>query len=197
MTYDRIYRHAECLRTEMEQFAHELDRIVLSSGHSNDPALFIERHMSTELEYDLVYQDAAGNIIGIQIAAEDGSSVMLSSRTSAVGITSHIYAGHILGGTGILPRGTVVVACSCLEGPFIEKGTRLLVEESLPRLGITVDAAILAEPSPALASTIPVIGGGQGRDKQAATLEVAVKSPDLAEATSSTAALAYRYLLTR
>ncbi len=197
MTYDRIYRHAECLRTEMEQFAHELDRIVLSSGHGEDPAIFIERHMSTELDYDLVYQDAAGNIIGIQVGAEDGSSVMLRSHTGAVGITSHIYAGHILGGTGILPRGTVVVACSCHEGSLIEKGTRFLVEESLPRLGITVDAAILAEQSPALASNIPVIGRGPEHDKQTAALAVALKPQGLVESTSSTAALAYRYLLTR
>lgn len=157
MPYDRIQRHADCLKAELAHFAHEFDEITRLSGHGIDPSSYIEQHISSKLAYDLVFHDAAGNIIGIQVGADDGSSVLLRSHAvpgnGSSGITSQIYAGHILGGNGMLQQGTVIVACFCLEDGHLERGTRYLIEESLPRLGIEPGIALLAEPSHSIVST--------------------------------------------
>jgi hypothetical protein len=204
MPLDTMHRHTRSLIADMKRFELDLEEIIRYCGCGEEPACLIERHMSSELDYDLVFRDAAGNVIGIQVGAEEGPSVLMKTNTGFApeiisGIAAQVYAGHILGGRGILRAGTVIAACSCAEGPSLEKAARVLFEDSLPRLGIGPGLAIITAPSDGCVSA------GKGRDWRVLDAGICgpgpcgntANAPCLEDAVFAMAALAYRYLLSR
>lgn len=192
--FERIRECAGQLKPELARFTERLLAIADPASGREDAGPFIERHMSYELDYDLVFQDPAGNIVGVLVGAEDGMAVLLRSsiaddsrwieapaefdslsgitRKNSIswpshaagmcGFASQLYAGQILAASGMLLRGTIVVSCSCAGRSGTGRDTRILLENTLPGLGIDPDLAVLAEPT----SLIPM--GKTGRWAQKA-----------------------------
>jgi hypothetical protein len=201
--YYRIHEIAERLGPQIALFAREIAAAAGAAGPGEGTGRLIERHMASGLSYDLVFHDAAGNIVGVLVGADEGSAVLLRSSAATGGTTragsqmrgpgipdaiaSHVYAGHILGDSGMLRRGTVVVACSCAEGTLHEEATRLLMEDTLPGLGIVPGIEIPAE-----GASIP--GGVENGEPDPPYPDPLLEIDDLVKATAAAAILAYRFL---
>ncbi|HER43365.1 MAG TPA: hypothetical protein ENO08_02770 [Candidatus Eisenbacteria bacterium] len=193
--YERIREIAGRLGPQMALFAREIAAAAGTAGHGEGPGGLIERHMASMLSYDLVFHDPAGNIIGVLVGADEGFTVLLRSSAAPGGtgragstvpgpgiadtIASHVYAGHILGDGGMLRRGTVVVACSCAGEALHDEAGRLLMEDTLPGLGIFPGITILE---------------GAGDDGPAGPEGDPVETDRLVKAASEDAILAYRLL---
>ena len=151
MVLEAIHRDAVYLRPGMEELEKRLGHMIRSGGCLEDIACLLEKHMSLELDYDLVFRDTPGNLIGIQVGAEEGPTVILRSRAdlaagSVPSIVAHVDSGHILGSCSGMWRGMVVTACCFDEEEPSERADRELIEHSLSRLGI--DTGPVLAPSP-------------------------------------------------
>lgn len=129
-----------------------------------------------ELQYDHVFRDGAGNVIGILVGSDPGPTVLLNSHMDTVecgegsddpmsgriqegrmygigaadcksGLAAQAFAGHILARSGLPVHGDIVVAGTVAEENGCSVGSRHLLENTLPKLGIQPALAILGEPT--------------------------------------------------
>ncbi len=164
------------LREETIRITQQLIRIPSFSLQERKMADRVQNILE-EMDYDLVFRDAAGNVIGIMVGGEDGPTVLLSSHMDTVrpdgswndspfsgerrdghvfglgaadckgGLAAQIMAGHVLDQSRLPLRGNLVVASTVAEENGCSAGTQHLLEETLPKLGFEPDLAVLGEPT--------------------------------------------------
>ncbi len=132
-----------------------------------------------ELEYDLVFRDEAGNVVGVMVGSEDGPTVLLNSHMDTAppgdeaswqespfsgrlqhgriyglgasdckgGLAAQIFAGHLVEKSMTPLGGGLIVAATVAEENGCSVGLCHLLEKTLPRIGLSPDAAILGEPT--------------------------------------------------
>ncbi|MBW1896047.1 MAG: M20/M25/M40 family metallo-hydrolase [Deltaproteobacteria bacterium] len=176
--HNQLGNLSEEIRSDLIRFTQQLIRVPSVSHNEGHVADCIQVVME-ELNYDLVFRDEVGNVIGIIVGSEDGPALLLSSHMDTVnlngdegwsedpfsgivengriyglgavdckgGIASQIFAGHILEKSSLPFHGTLVVSATAGEESRSGVGTRFLLENTLKRLGINPDVAILCEPT--------------------------------------------------
>jgi acetylornithine deacetylase/succinyl-diaminopimelate desuccinylase-like protein len=177
--YHRLRDRAQYYRDDLASLTRELIKIPSYGLRQRALADRIEGYMRGELEYDLVFRDEAGNVVGVLVGGDEGLTVLLNSHMDTIepanvmhwkydpfsahldrghiyglgaadckgGLASQAYAGHMLNESDMLLWGTVVVACTVGEEDGCCVGTRCLIEDTLPKLDIKPDIAILGEPT--------------------------------------------------
>jgi acetylornithine deacetylase/succinyl-diaminopimelate desuccinylase-like protein len=83
--YTILKNHAESSKRGMIDFTRQLIKTPSLSLGEDKIAELIERKMK-ELEYDMVFRDEWGNVVGIIFGNENGPAVILNSHMDTVGI---------------------------------------------------------------------------------------------------------------
>jgi acetylornithine deacetylase/succinyl-diaminopimelate desuccinylase-like protein len=162
----------ESLRSDVTDFAQRMVRTTSPSLHEGSLADLVEKEMKS-LNYDKVVRDEAGNVIGLLFGQETEPAVLLNSHMDTVhaetqtpngritdgklfgagaadckgGLAAQIYSGALLKRSMLPLKGTVVIAATAAEENGASIGTRALMEQTLPKLGIKPNFAILGEPT--------------------------------------------------
>jgi putative selenium metabolism hydrolase len=81
--YEQFCEIAESLRDDIVELASRLIRIPSISGTEGELAEFVAKTL-TELDYDEVFTDSIGNVVGIIRGTGDGKSIMYNSHMDHV-----------------------------------------------------------------------------------------------------------------
>ncbi len=131
MEYDLVYRD-------------EVGNVVaVLTGDEEGPTILLSSHMDTALPEDeeaFTHSPYSGRL-------EGGRIYGLGATDGKAGLAAQIYAGHVLATGPVLSRGTLVFAATVANENGCGVGLRYLLQDSLPKLGITPDIAILGEPT--------------------------------------------------
>lgn len=174
--YRQIRAMTDDLREETIRITQQLIRIPSFSMHEGKMADRVQ-NLLEEMNYDLVFRDAAGNVIGIMVGGDDGPTVLLSSHMDTVrpegtwsvspfsgerrdghvfglgaadckgGLAAQIMAGHVLDQSRLPLRGNLIIASTVAEENGCSAGIQHLLEQTLPKLGFEPDLAVLGEPT--------------------------------------------------
>lgn len=123
------------------------------AGSGEGPTILLNSHMDTRRP-DEERLDPDGPFSG---RIERGRMRGLGTAGCKSGLAAQVFAGHILDKSLIPLYGTIVVAATVAQEEGNGAGVRYLLEETLPKLGVTPDLAILGEPT-----TLLVCGGHDG-----------------------------------
>jgi acetylornithine deacetylase/succinyl-diaminopimelate desuccinylase-like protein len=161
----------EGLKRETLAFAEELVHTPSPTGEEATIAALVEAKMRA-IGYDKVMRDEAGNVVGVMIGRESDPTVLLNSHLDTVkemaenpvrvengslfgtgaadckgGLAAQVFVGALLRRSLLPLRGNLVVAATVAEANGRSTGVRLLMERTLPALGMKPSFAILGEPT--------------------------------------------------
>jgi len=186
-----MYETAKMYENDLIQFAQDLVKIKSYTGQEGDIAKFIERKMN-ELDYDEVYIDDLGNVIGV--IGSGPTKILFDSHIDTVqvndaeawtygpfdgtivdgrlygrgsvdmksAVAATVYAGHVINKMGYAEGKTVYISTSVMEEDYDGEPVSYLCEKS----NIEPDFAIICEPS-----SMKLAMGHKGR----ALIKVSVK----------------------
>ena len=147
-----LYEQAVAQRVQnlLEEMAYDLvfrdnagNVIGILVGSAEGPAVLLNSHMDTvrpENEEGWTDSPLSGRVMGGRIYG-------LGASDCKGGLAAQIYAGHVLSRSSLPLRGTLVIAATVAEKNGCSVGVRYLMDDTLPKLGIRPDLAILSDPT--------------------------------------------------
>jgi len=155
-------------------FRDEVGNVIgFLAGSEEGPTVLLASHMDTQRpgeEHSEEENPFSGRV-------DRGRVKGLGAAGCKSGLAAHVFAGHILDKSLVPIYGTIVVAATVAQEEGNGAGVRYLLDETLPKLGITPDLAILGEPT-----TLLICGGHDGW----ADIDVRIGSIDAATARRAT-----------
>ena len=173
---DLLRRKLTGLRQDVTDFAQKLVATASESLHEAAVAELIQAELS-RAGFENVFQDEAGNVVGQLIGRQRGPVVLLTGHMDTVrvaddeepsslpgliangrlfgpgasdckgGLAAQVYAGALLKRALLPLRGTLVFAATVAEQNGRSVGLRWLLENTLPKLDVAPEFAILGEPT--------------------------------------------------
>ena len=164
------------LKAEAIGFAQELIRTSSLSGAEGPVARLVAEKLRA-LNYDKVFQDDCGNVIGVCLGLEAGPTVVLNCHMDTAeagndwsepvlsgtladgklhglgaadckgGLAAQVFAGALLKRSLLPLRGNLVVAATVSEETGGSVGVRHVAEKTLPQLELKPTYAVLGEPT--------------------------------------------------
>lgn len=169
--YSILKNKNEGLKQNTLAFAEELVRVPSVTLNEAKIAGLVEAKMR-EIGYDKVFRDEAGNVVGVMLGREAEPTVLLNSHLDTIaqsesntprvengrlygmgaadckgGLAAQVFTGALLRRSLLPLRGNLVVAATVAEENGRSTGVRVLMERTLPLLGMKPTFAILGEPT--------------------------------------------------
>jgi acetylornithine deacetylase/succinyl-diaminopimelate desuccinylase-like protein len=171
--YKNIRQEAQSCEKELIQFTRKLVKTSSESLKESCLAILIKEKME-ELNYEKVFCDDYGNVIGIFLGREFNPTLLLTSHMDTVpiidtnqipgtilngklfgrgasdcksGLASQIFAGNVLKRTLLNQTGNLIVAGTIAEESGCSIGVKHLIEKTLPTLHLKPTYVILGEPT--------------------------------------------------
>ena len=169
--YSILKNKNEGLKQNTLAFAEELVRVPSVTLNEAKIAGLVEAKMR-EIGYDKVFRDEAGNVVGVMLGREAEPTVLLNSHLDTIaqaesnpprvengrlygmgaadckgGLAAQVFTGALLRRSLLPLRGNLVVAATVAEENGRSTGVRVLMERTLPLLGMKPAFAILGEPT--------------------------------------------------
>jgi acetylornithine deacetylase/succinyl-diaminopimelate desuccinylase-like protein len=141
---------AEAVEMEMTKLGYDKvfrdkagNVVGIINGRETNPAILLCSHM------DAVDADKNGSWIDSPYsgAVRDGMIFGRGASDCKGGLAAQVYAGALLKRSLLPLQGTLIVAATVAEENGMSMGTRILMNETLPGLGIKPDFAVLGEPT--------------------------------------------------
>jgi len=125
-------------------FRDEVGNVVgFLAGSEEGPTVLLNSHMDTRRPDDELF-GPEGPFSG---RVEQGLLRGLGAAACKGGLAAQVFAGHILDKSLLPLRGTIVFAATVAQEEGNGAGVRYLMEQTLPKLGVNPDLAILGEPT--------------------------------------------------
>ena len=90
--YTLLKERSERHKKSVVEFTQELVRIPSETYKEAKAAAFIEDRMK-ELDYDKVFRDSVGNVVGIIFGRENDTTVLLNSHIDTVSAQDDLWNG--------------------------------------------------------------------------------------------------------
>ncbi len=125
-------------------FRDEVGNVIgFLAGSEEGPTVLLNTHMDTRRPEHVLPALARP----MPARSESGRITGYGAAGCKSGLAAQVYAGHVLD-TSLVPLyGTIVVAATVAQEEGNGAGVRYLLEETLPKIGVTPDLAILGEPT--------------------------------------------------
>jgi len=170
--YSILKSKNEGLKSHALAFARELVDTPSPSFGEERVAELVQARMQS-LGYDKVFRDEAGNVVGVLFGREAEPTVLLNCHmdtapTTAApeapsprpgwitgagaadckgGLAAQVFAGALLKRSLLPLKGNLVVAATVAEERGRSAGVRMLLQRTLPELGLQPTYAVLGEPT--------------------------------------------------
>ncbi|MFA6101305.1 MAG: M20/M25/M40 family metallo-hydrolase [Victivallaceae bacterium] len=173
--YSILENRKNGMKEEILDFMKELIKTPSESLKEKDISEIVYKKM-TELKYNKVFKDDAGNVVGLILGRESDPTILLNSHLDTVnvsnassdiyrprlfdgklygngasdckgGLAAQIFAGALLRRCMLPLRGNLIVAATVAEQNGVSLGIRELIAKTLPDIGLTPKYAILGEPT--------------------------------------------------
>lgn len=144
--FPTLRREVERFENEMVHFTQALVRTPSLCLHETDVAGLVEKKLH-ELEFDLVFTDEIGNIVGVVLGGDPRFTVVLNSHMDTICPDPvDAWSFSPFGGDIVAGRITGVGAADCKSGIATQIfAAHALAHSMLPRRGNIVVAATVAE----------------------------------------------------
>lgn len=143
--YSLLKERSERQKKSVVEFTQDLIRIPSPTSREDEAAKRIECHMR-ELNYDKVFRDGAGNVVGILFGRENDTTILLNSHIDTVTAQDDLWTGSPY--SGRIENGRIygLGASDCKGGLAAQIYAGDLLKRSLlPLQGNLVVAATVSE----------------------------------------------------